>query len=257
MTLSDRWNEGQNMTMNEAKGGEHKAVGKADGFLLFLLACSLIANVIQAVRSRRVQPINAAQGHAPRQHEAVAPSGMAELSHGTAPSRGETSAPVTIVLFADFECPYCRQFAATLNQISSSSKEKSRLIFRQFPLEIHPYARSEAELAACAEQQSNQAFWVLYDYFFQADPKADPRPAAFQLVNSRSDINMAKLRVCVDRHESSNEIDGDIQLGKKYGVLGTPTIFVNGTRLVGNEKDANGLSLLIADKANEPPPLSR
>jgi len=82
----------------------------------------------------------------------------AGLTRGDAPARGKADAPVTIAVFSDFQCPYCAQFAATMKEVPPEDADKVRLIFHQFPLPMHVWARPAAEAAACAQQQGNGFF---------------------------------------------------------------------------------------------------
>ena len=91
----------------------------------------------------------------------------ANLSRGDGASRGLADAPVTLVLFSDFQCPFCSQMAAGLiNDILPKERERVRLIFRNFPLEGHPWARAAAEAMACVREQNEDGFWALHDYVF-------------------------------------------------------------------------------------------
>jgi len=92
-----------------------------------------------------------------------------ELSRGVFPTRGSPDAPVTITIFSDFECPYCRQEAANLGS-DKLTEMKVRIVFRNLPLPMHPWAREAADMAACIYKQSNDAFWEVHDYLFRNQP---------------------------------------------------------------------------------------
>jgi hypothetical protein len=98
-----------------------------------------------------------------RQAHAIA----AKLTTGDGASLGPNGAPVTLVLFSDFQCPFCSQMATGLmRQILPAEGDKIRLIFRNFPLPMHPWAHAAAEAAACARAQNDRYFWLLHDYIF-------------------------------------------------------------------------------------------
>ena len=92
----------------------------------------------------------------------------ARLKHGTFATRGAKDAPVVITLFSDFQCPYCAQMAKGLASDLLPGQEKTiRVDFRNSPLPMHPWARTAAEAAACAQQQGDSYFWKLHDYLFE------------------------------------------------------------------------------------------
>ena len=91
---------------------------------------------------------------------------MAALAQNKGASKGPETAPVTIVAFSDFQCPYCRYFADMLREVLPDEKDRIRIVFHHLPLSIHAWARSAAEAAACAQLQSSAAFWSIHDYLF-------------------------------------------------------------------------------------------
>ncbi|HET9129379.1 MAG TPA: thioredoxin domain-containing protein, partial [Terriglobia bacterium] len=84
---------------------------------------------------------------------------MSDLEQNKGASEGPANAPVTIVEFADFECPYCRKLADVMKQVLPEEKDNVRLVFHHIPLRMHPWARAAAEGAACAQLQNSDAFW--------------------------------------------------------------------------------------------------
>src|ERR1039457_5183526 len=89
------------------------------------------------------------------------------LTQGPSATRGPANAPVTIVEFSDFQCPFCGKFARILDEALSSEGKDVRVVFQHMPLSMHPWARMAAEAAGCAQLQSNEAFWSLHDRIFQ------------------------------------------------------------------------------------------
>ena len=73
---------------------------------------------------------------------------------------------ITIAVFSDFQCPYCARFAAMMKEVPPAEADKVRLVFHEFPLPMHPWARPAAEAAACAQEQGNSYFWALHDFMF-------------------------------------------------------------------------------------------
>jgi protein-disulfide isomerase len=145
------------------------------------------------------------------------------------PTLGPDNAPVTIIEFSDFQCPYCRQVQPTLKRLMTEYEGKVKLVFRDFPLRnIHPQAQKAAEAAQCAADQ--QKFWPYHDKLFattslQVD---DLKKYAQEL-----DLNLEQFTTCLDAGKYANEVEADMQAGQKAGVSATPTFFVNGYPLSG------------------------
>lgn len=92
---------------------------------------------------------------------------LSGLTQGNFPSAGPNGAPATLVVFSDFQCPYCASFSRMLkNEVLSQTGERVRLVFRHFPLSFHSWARAAAEAASCAQDQNGEYFWRLHDFFF-------------------------------------------------------------------------------------------
>jgi protein-disulfide isomerase len=145
------------------------------------------------------------------------------------PSLGPTNAPVTIVEFSDFQCPYCRQAQSTLKQLMAAYEGKIKLVFRDFPLRnIHPQAQKAAEAAQCAAEQ--QKFWPYHDKLFASSSLQmdDLKKFAQDL-----ELKMEQFTSCLDSNKAAAGIDADIQAGQQAGVNATPTFFVNGYPLSG------------------------
>ena len=145
------------------------------------------------------------------------------------PSLGPANAPVTIVEFSDFQCPYCRQTQSTLKQLMAEYEGKIKLVFRDFPLRnIHPQAQKAAEAAQCAAEQ--QKFWPYHDKLFASTnlQMDELKKFAQELA-----LNMEQFTSCLDSSKYAAGIDADMQAGQQAGVNATPTFFVNGYPLSG------------------------
>ena len=146
------------------------------------------------------------------------------------PSRGPESAPVTIVEFSDFECPYCNRVNPTLDQVLQRYGDKVRLVFRQFPLSsIHPNAQKAAEASLCAEDQGQ--FWQLHDVMFR-----DQRNLGVEALKEKAasiDLDMERFNECLDSGRHQEAVAADLAEGSRLGVTGTPAIFINGRFLSG------------------------
>lgn len=146
------------------------------------------------------------------------------------PVKGGENAPVTIVEFSDFECPYCSKVNATLEQVSENYGDKVRIVFRQYPLtSIHPNAQKAAEASLCAGEQGH--FWPVHDWLFQNQKSL--AVTEIQKAVSGMGVEMDTFNECLKSGKYSAGIQMDVAAGMKVGVSGTPAIFVNGRPLSG------------------------
>jgi protein-disulfide isomerase len=142
---------------------------------------------------------------------------------------GPATAPVTIVEFSDFQCPYCSKLTPTLDQVKKKYGDKVRIVFRQFPLPMHQNAQKAAEAALCANDQGK--FWQLHDAMFsnQAALGVEQLKAkAVELGLKADDFNK-----CLDSGAKVSVIEADKKAGSEAGVNGTPAMFINGRFLNG------------------------
>ena len=141
------------------------------------------------------------------------------------PSRGAADAPVTIVAFSDFQCPYCATLSSTLKEIEKNYKDQIRIVYLQFPLsQIHPNAEKAAEASLCANEQNQ--YWQMHDAMFADQSKLgvdDLKKKAAKL-----SLDMEAFNACLDGSKYASAIRADIDEGVKAGVKGTPAFFVNG-----------------------------
>jgi protein-disulfide isomerase len=140
------------------------------------------------------------------------------------PSRGPTNAPVTIVEFSDFQCPYCGREYPVIERLMKEYDGKLRLVFRHYPLDFHPFAQKAAEAGACAQDQGK--FWELHDKMFTNQNKlavADLKGYAKSL-----GMDATKFDKCLDSGEKKALVDEDLKAGSAAGVNGTPAFFING-----------------------------
>jgi protein-disulfide isomerase len=147
----------------------------------------------------------------------------------TGPSKGPANAKVTIVEFSDFQCPFCSRAVPTIDKVMKDYDGKVRLVFRHFPLEIHPMAEKAAEAGACAADQGK--FWQMHDKMFGDQQKL----AVDDLKAAAKDIGLdsAKFDKCLDTGEKKAAVQSDQKAGTEAGVNGTPAFFVNGVFING------------------------
>jgi len=144
--------------------------------------------------------------------------------------RGDPNAPVTIVEFADFQCPYSQSMQSVLKEILTRYRGKVRLGFRDFPVrEIHPQAQRAAEAARCAGEQGK--FWDYHDLLFAGHARLDSD--ALQEHARAVGLDMKEFSECLTNGRFKEQIDNDVNLGKAFGVTGTPTIYISGSVTTG------------------------
>ena len=158
------------------------------------------------------------------------------------PGKGPIDAPVTIVEFSDFQCPYCANAAQTIGEVLDQNPEDVRLVYVQFPLEsIHPWARAASIASICASNQSVDAFWTLHDAYFNDQSELNSENLASKSADYLADsgINLDEWKVCSSDTESeayitaSGIVDTSLQLGIDNGVNSTPGFFINGRYVSG------------------------
>ena len=142
----------------------------------------------------------------------------------TGPSHGPANAPVTIVEFSDFECPFCSRVVPTLKQVEQNYGDKVRLVYRQFPLGMHQHAQKAAEASLCANEQGK--FWEMHDKMFaqQQALSVDGLKAKAGEIGLDAD----RFNQCLDTAKYADQIKADVKAGAQAGVSGTPAMFVNG-----------------------------
>lgn len=174
------------------------------------------------------------------------------------PFRGKADAPVTIIEFSDFQCPYCSRGAATMEEILEKHGDSVKFVFKHFPLGFHKWAKPAAIASHCAGLQNSDAFWTLHDKYFEKQKELTEGNivAKSKEFLAGSGIEMATWTACAEDTESdaykaaSAAVDADMALGSKHGVSGTPGFFVNGQFLNGAQP-ASAFEPLIAKAKGE------
>ncbi len=152
------------------------------------------------------------------------------LVRNTSPSLGSPSAPVTIVEFADFECPFCEQAFPIIRGLSAEFGDRIHIVFRNYPVpSLHEHAMAAAEAAMCASAQGK--FWAYHDKLFQNQNALDD--ASLAQYAAAAGLDMQAFTSCVSTHGSLSAVAQDIDDGNALGVVGTPTWFVNGRKVEG------------------------
>jgi protein-disulfide isomerase len=152
-----------------------------------------------------------------------------EVAIGDDASRGPAKAPVTIVAFSDYQCPYCSRAEVTIDEVLKRYGDKVRLVYRHYPLKFHHNAEHAAMAAECAGEQGK--FWDMHRAMFSNQQKLSPA----DLVATAEGLGLEKdaFKTCLDSGRHRAGVQKDFEDGQNYGVTGTPTFFINGIPIVG------------------------
>jgi protein-disulfide isomerase len=159
----------------------------------------------------------------------------AKLDLKDEPVTGNLNGTITVVEFADFECPVCRNLHEALRGLLPQYPQV-KLVFKDFPLEqVHPWARTGALAGRCAYQQDPKAFWKMYDLLYDNQDLITAENAWDKMVDyaGRIGLNAETFKSCMTGPEAAAAVNANIANGKLLEVSSTPTLFVNGRRIVG------------------------
>jgi protein-disulfide isomerase len=145
------------------------------------------------------------------------------------PAKGPASAPIEIIEFSDFQCPYCLRAHSVVQRVLDTYGDRIRLVYRHYPLGNHPNAWPAAEASQCAAEQGR--FWPYHDRLF-ANPTKLHEP---ELKQTAVDLGLdaGRFNDCLDSHKYKNVVEADVRAGDEAGVQGTPCFFINGRALSG------------------------
>ena len=163
----------------------------------------------------------------------------AQIQMNDAPSVGDNNAPVTLVEYSDFECPVCKKLHDVLRGVLPNYAGKVRLVHKDFPIEqIHPWARTAAIAGRCAYQQNHAAFWRMYDLIYDNQEVISAANAWTKVSDyaALSGLNAETFKTCLASPEPGAAIDASRANGQLLEVASTPTVFVNGRRMVGADQ---------------------
>jgi len=145
--------------------------------------------------------------------------------------QGSSNAPVTLVEYGDYECPYCGQAYPMIKKVQRHLGNKLRFVFRNFPLtEIHPHAQHSAEAAEAAAVQGR--FWEMHDYLYEHQQALDDK--YLEKYADNLGLNLAKFNIDMSSHVHAGRIREDFLSGVRSGVNGTPTFYINAIRYDGS-----------------------
>ena len=157
------------------------------------------------------------------------------------PVRGPADAPVTLVEFSDFQCPYCARASSLVDQLMERFPETLNVIYVHYPLPMHEWARPAAIASQCAAQQDDEAFWTLHDAYFdnQGLLTADNVMEQSETYLADASIDITAWKTCAtdessDAHkEAAQTVSANMQAGESVNVTGTPSFFINGEQVQG------------------------
>jgi len=154
------------------------------------------------------------------------------------PSYGAPGSPVVIVVFGDFECPFCKSEAESMRKmIPAAYKDKVRVYFKDYPLDaIHPWARPAAIAGRCVFRQDPAAFWKYHDWAYATQAEITPENFNKKLTDwaGGSGVDTIQLSRCIDSKQTEAEVNKNAAEGRALGVDSTPTLFMNGRKLGGS-----------------------
>jgi protein-disulfide isomerase len=163
----------------------------------------------------------------------------ARIQMNDAPTLGDPKAPVTLVEYSDFECPVCRNLHDLLRGMLPNYAGKVRVVFKDFPIEqLHPWARTAALAGRCAYRQNPAAFWKMYDFIYDNQDLISASNAWSKLSDyaGQSGLDPEALKSCMASQEAAAAVNASHANGELLEVNSTPTVFVNGRRIVGADQ---------------------
>src|SRR5262249_31108018 len=155
---------------------------------------------------------------------ANAPAPLAKIEVGQAPVHGPKNAPVTIVEFSDFQCPFCKKVVPTLHDIEKQYGVKVKVAFKHQPLPFHSNAKLAAVASVAAQEQGK--FWEYHDKLFENQQALDR--ASLERYAGELGLNVSKFKSALDSKKLEARVDADVAEATRSGVQGTPTFFING-----------------------------
>lgn len=147
------------------------------------------------------------------------------------PILGQESAPVTIVEFSDFQCPYCAKASEIIHEVKKKYGNKVKVVFKQYPLPFHKDAKKAAVASLCANEQGGDKFWKLHDLMFK--DQANLAINGLKEMAKKVGVKQSEFEACLDSDKYLAQVEEEIGQGQDIGVKSTPTFFVNGMLVSG------------------------
>jgi len=164
-------------------------------------------------------------------------SNIDQIKLDSQPNYGKAGAPVTIVVYGDFQCPVCKVEADVMRKnLVQTFPDKVQVYFKDFPLEsIHPWARAASDTGRCVYKQDPQAFWKFHDWIYENQEGVTPETLNSKVMAwaGTAGVDSIQLGRCVDGKVSDKEVAQNIAEGRSLGLSATPTVFINGRKFEG------------------------
>ncbi len=165
---------------------------------------------------------------------------ISKINTENAPVLGNPNAPITLVEYSDFQCPVCRSLHDVLRGMLPNYPQV-KVIFKDYPIEaLHPWARTGALAGRCAYQQKPRSFWKMYDLIYDNQDLISPSNA-WDKVNDfavKAGLTPEVFKACLAGPQAAAEVDANLANGNLLEVHSTPTVFINGRRIVGGDPHA-------------------
>ncbi|HEY2387521.1 MAG TPA: thioredoxin domain-containing protein [Candidatus Binatia bacterium] len=174
--------------------------------------------------------------------DASAPRKPYEILRFDSAVRGPEHAPVTLVEFSDFQCPYCAQATTLVEQVLRAYPRDVNFVYKNFPLPMHQHAADAARAALAAGRQGK--FWEMHDELFRHYAALDPE--TIRGIAGQIGLDMARFRADLASPEVAKQLDTEIRQGKVAGVNGTPSFFINNR--AANARSLAGFKAMIDEE---------
>jgi protein-disulfide isomerase len=159
------------------------------------------------------------------QRPQVDPNKVYEIPVGSSQVRGNKDAPVTLVMFSDFQCPFCAQAVGLVDEVLKAYPNDVKFVMKQFPLrQIHPQADPAARAAIAAGKQGK--FWEVHDELYKNFRTLSPE--SIKGIAEKAGLDMKKWEADMNSEEVKKQVEEELALGQKSDVRGTPSFFING-----------------------------
>lgn len=192
------------------------------------VAGQIRAHLQNLARTERTDEFYASLGEGVEVQNNMGPY-RAQVEGGDAPFKGPANAPITIVEFSDFECPFCSRVNPTIEQVMETYGDKVKIYFRHYPLNFHANAQKASEASMCAHDQGK--FWEMHDLLF-----AEQQQLGVDQLKDKAErlgLDLAAFSECLDGDKYADLVQSDLREGSLAGVSGTPGFFINGRLISG------------------------